>query len=167
MPSQSDQYQAPITVQSREVARTLRRKPLLIALGAVIVLAIAGAVVTVGFAGGSGSGPNRFVFSSGFDRPAHIKHSYRTFVGLVRKEVTIEKGGALDVDYAATVTKGSLSIEVKDPTGNDLWRVNVPDDQHTNGAKTVVAGQTGSYVIVVTGLETSGSFDLSWGVQPG
>ena len=166
VPSQSGQYQAPNPVKSRGAAKLLRPKPLLIGVAVVVVLAIAAVVVVVSVAGGFGSGPNRFVFSSGFDRPAHVKHDYRTFVGLVRRDVTVEEGQALDVTYGATVNKGSLSIEVKDPTGHDLWRVNVPDEQQTNGTKSLVAEQTGSYVIVITGLDTGGSFDVFWDVQP-
>jgi hypothetical protein len=144
------------------VLRLLRSKPLLVGLAGVVLLAAVGAVVWLEVGSWAGSGPNAFVLVSGSEHPGHISRSYRTFNGLVRERTVVREGQVLALTYSARVGKGSLSIEVKDPTGRDLWRVNVPQDEQTDGIKTLVAGQAGTYQIVVTGLDTGGSFDLSW-----
>lgn len=148
--------------QGRSLLRAVRSRPWLAGLAILLVLAVVGAVGWRAFSGEVSSGPNAFVLASGSTHADHINYRYRSFSGLVRQETTVTEGQTLEVTYAADVTKGSLEMEVKDAAGTDLWRVNVPTQQRTKGTGRVVAPHTGSYQVVVTGLDAGGSFDISW-----
>ncbi len=148
--------------QGGSLLRALRSRPWLAGLAILLVLAAVGAVAWRAFSSEVSSGPNAFVLASGSARADHIDYRYRSFSGLVRQETTITEGQTLEVTYAADVTKGSLEMEVKDAAGVDLWRVNVPKQQQTQDTARVVAPRTGSYQVVVTGLDAGGSFDISW-----
>ena len=141
------------------------RRPWLIGLGILVLLAVAGAAAFMEINKEIGHGPNQFVLSSGSTRPGHINYSYNTFNGLARDKSQVNIGQTIQVTFSTNVTKGSLSMEVKDPTGGSLWRVNVPEHQTRHGTAQISAHRSGQYQFVVTGLDTGGSFDLSWRVK--
>lgn len=140
-------------------------RPWLIGLGILVLLAVAGAAAFMEISKEIGHGPNQFVLSSGSTSPGHITYRYNTFNGLAREKSQVNTSQTIQVTFATHVTKGSLAMEVKDPTGASLWRVNVPEHQTRQGTTQITAHRSGEYQFVVTGLDTGGSFDLSWRVK--
>ena len=154
------------TVEQSSIAQGRRwSRPWLIVLGILVVLTVSGLVIYRELNQEIGRGPNPFVLSSGSTQPGHIAYHYYTFNGMAREKSQVSAGQIIQFTYAADVTKGSLSMEVKDPTGVSLWRVNVPEHQARTGTGQFPAHRTGQYLFVVTGLDTGGSFDLSWHVK--
>ncbi len=148
--------------------RALRSHPWLFGLALLAVgSALVGSAVWRAVADEVGSGPNVFMLSNGSSDPGHIHYSYRNFAGLVREETALEQGQTLELTYEAEVTKGSLAMEVVSPAGAEVWRVNLPKGRQTDGSVSaeVAVPETGSYQVVVTGLDAGGSFDLSWKVR--
>ena len=156
--------QANVTSAERQVSVPFRR-PWLIGLVILVLLAVAGVAAYTEISQEIGHGPNQFVLSSGSTSPGHITYHYNTFNGLAREKSQVNIGQTIQVTFSTNVTKGSLSLEVKDPTGGSLWRVNVPEHQTRHGTAQISAHRTGQYQFVVTGLDTGGSFDLSWRVK--
>ena len=145
--------------------RALRPHPWLVgSVLVVIVSALVGLVVWREVANEVGNGPNVFMVAQGSSDPGHIHYSYQNFAGLVRQHTALEQGQTLELTYEAEVTKGSLAMEVMDPAGAQVWRVNLPKGEQTDGSLVaqVAVPETGSYQVVVTGLDAGGSFDLSW-----
>ena len=148
--------------------RGLRSHPWLVGLALfVTVSALVGSAVWREVADEVGNGPNVFMMAQGSSDPGHIHYSYRNFAGLVRQETGLEQGQALELTYEAEVTKGSLAMEVVDPDGTEVWRVNLPKGRQTDGriVAEVSVPESGPYQVVVTGLDAGGSFDLSWQVR--
>lgn len=151
------------TVEQSSIAQGRRwSRPWLIVLGILVVLTVSGLVIYRELNQEIGRGPNQFVLSSGSTQPGHIAYQYNTFNGLAREKSQVSAGQTIQLKYVADVTKGSLSMEVKDPTGATLWRINVPEHQTRQSTSQIPAHRTGLYQFVVTGLDTGGSFDLSW-----
>ena len=145
--------------------RALRTRPWLVGLALFLVAAVLiGSVVLRAVADEVGSGPNVFMLANGSSDPGHIHYSYRNFAGLVRQETSLEQGQTLELTYEAEVTKGSVAMEVMDPVGAEVWRINLPEGRQTDGRTVaeVAVPRTGSYQVIVTGLDAGGSFDLAW-----
>lgn len=145
-----------------DVDRFPRRR--FVALGLVLVVLLAGMGIAVyrEISQEVATGPNRFFLSTGSSEPGHLAYSYDTFSGLARQKSVFSAGAQIALSYAADVTKGSLSIEVKDPAGNSVWRLNVAEREARQGSETLPAPTSGEYQFIVTGLDAGGRFDLSW-----
>ncbi len=133
-------------------------------LGAVTVVILALVGVGVWFVATRGfeNGPNQFVSASGSLKPGHMTYHYGTFNGLARERTEVTAGQSIALDYTLHATKGSLAAEVVDPDGNIVWNLSVPQNQDRNGTATIPVTTTGKYQVVLIGLSTGGSFDVSW-----
>ena len=129
---------------------------------AFIILALVGAGVWFVATRGFEHGPNQFAGASGSLKPGHMTYHYDTFNGLAREYTNASTGQTITVDFALHATKGSLAAEVLDPAGNVVWNMSAPADQDQNGTKTIPVTLTGKYQVVLIGLGTGGSFDVSW-----
>lgn len=94
-----------------------------------------------------------------------MPYQYNTFSGLARERTAATAGQSIHLTFSTEVTKGSLSVEIKDPRGNSVWHVNVPEHQNRNGTAEIRAALTGRYQVVITGLDTGGRFDVRWRVR--
>ncbi len=142
-----------------------RRRWLVVGVIAVVVLALAGAGVWFVATRGFEQGPNHFVGASGSLNPGHMHYHYATFSGLAREQTSVSAGQTIAVNYTLHSTKGSLTAEVVDPSGNPVWSLNVPQDQERNGSVNIPATGDGKYQVVLIGLNTGGSFDVSWSAK--
>jgi hypothetical protein len=131
----------------------------------VLVLALIGVGVWREVSREVGHGPNVFILASGSLNPGHMTYRYTTFSGLAREKTDLAAGQTIHLSFASHVTKGSLSFELKDPVGASVWRVNVPQQQDRSGTASIPAARSGAYQVVVTGLDTGGSFDVSWSAR--
>ncbi len=95
--------------------------------------------------------------------PGSWEASYRTFSGTKRSTFGADAGETLVLDYEVAVDKGTLSLRVENPDGEDLWDLSLEESE----ADTVELSldEDGRYTIVVEGDATGGGFDLSWELE--
>jgi hypothetical protein len=128
----------------------------------VVIVALVGVGVWSAATNGFEHGLNQFVGASGSLKPGHMTYHYGTFNGLAREGTNATAGQTITVDYALHATKGTLAAEAVDPVGNIVWSISVPQDQDRNGTATIPVTTTGKYQVVLIGLSTGGSFDVTW-----
>lgn len=87
-----------------------------------------------------------------------IKASYHHFHGTETKNITLEEGEILYLEYSSKVQEGSLTITLLDPDGKEVAQL----ETNTTGTMQVEAASTGSYRLVIKGNKTKGSFDVTW-----
>jgi hypothetical protein len=72
-------------------------------------------------------------------------------------------GRSVLLEYQATVSSGSLTIQVENPQGQVVWQAAPPAGPAGNHASQVIAlNQGGNYTVVLQGRDAVGSLDLSW-----
>lgn len=112
------------------------------------------------------SGCHRRVGFVGTNVPGHMEASYMSYTGNAEREVRMEVGDTLHLEYQTVVEEGRLSITVGDPNGNVLERVDTTTrDKSSEGTITMNAPVGGDFVIRVRGELTRGNYDVSWEVQ--
>lgn len=95
--------------------------------------------------------------------PGRWRATYQTLTGAKVDTLTADAGEALVLSYDVQVTKGELSIEVRQPGDEPVWDVSLKDD-----AQAVVEldiQQDGRHRIVVEGDNAGGGFDISWELE--
>lgn len=84
--------------------------------------------------------------------------SYENFEGNETRTLNVNKGDKIKFDYTSSVKEGTLTIVINDPYGVPI--ANLPVKK--KGSIKIVAKGTGKISLVVTGKNTSGSFELLW-----
>ncbi|MBC8063145.1 MAG: hypothetical protein H7Y18_21135 [Clostridiaceae bacterium] len=87
-----------------------------------------------------------------------FKMSYENFEGNETRTLNVNKGDKIKFDYTSSVKEGTLTIVINDPYGVPI--ANLPVKK--KGSIKIVAKGTGKISLVVTGKNTSGSFELLW-----
>jgi hypothetical protein len=100
---------------------------------------------------------------SGFSLPGHVSYSYSTFTGTLQDTFDVDEGQTINLDYEATVERGTLILLVEDPQGEPVWQVELTDDD--SDSVEIMAPESGRYVARIEGQDTGGSFDLQWEVE--
>jgi hypothetical protein len=96
-------------------------------------------------------------------RTAHrIDYSYETFNGVERLRAPADAGETLVIRYDATVEKGALTIRVENPRNDTVWETTVQEAQ--SDTVRLPAERDGTYMILIEGDDTGGSYDVSWDV---
>jgi hypothetical protein len=96
-------------------------------------------------------------------QPGHWQASYLTFSGTKTDTVEGSAGKTLVLNYHAVVEKGTLEIRVENASKNVLWEASIQED--VDETVQLLMYQDGRYDIIVHGLDTGGSFDLTWQLQ--
>ena len=102
---------------------------------------------------------------SGSNWGNRVEYNYQTFNGMEYNRLQAESGWVIFVDYTACVTKGMLSMEIRDPDENLLWNTDLTGD--TNHHVELPANLDGEYILKITGQETGGGFSVQWGIVEG
>jgi len=87
-----------------------------------------------------------------------FKMSYKNFEGSETRTLNVNKGDKIKLNYNSSVTEGTLTIAINDPYG--VLIANLPIKK--KGSLKIIAKGTGKLSLVVTGKNTSGSFELLW-----
>lgn len=87
-----------------------------------------------------------------------FKMSYENFEGSETRTLNVNKGDKIKFNYTSSVKEGTLTIAINDPYGVPI--ANLPIKK--KGSLKIVAKGTGKISLVVTGKNTSGSFELFW-----
>jgi len=110
------------------------------------------------------SGPELRTGWIGTSGANEMVYKYATFRGSEEGTVHVEAGETVVLAYAATVDKGTLTIQVQSPGDETLWETTLMasvDEQQVD----VLAPETGTCHILVIGDETGGRFAVSWTVR--
>jgi hypothetical protein len=102
---------------------------------------------------------------SGSNRGNRVEYKYKTFSSAEYNHLQAESGWVIFVDYATKVTKGTLSMEIRDPAENLLWNIELTSDA-TDHVE-LPANLDGEYVLQITGQKTGGEFSVQWGIVEG
>lgn len=97
----------------------------------------------------------------GSNVPGHITAKYKKFTGIEHGEISVRDGQKISIVYEVSVKNGSLSIIVKNT--DILWHVEL--DSNTQNNISLPINKSGNYQIIISGKNTSGSFDVSWKVK--
>ncbi len=90
----------------------------------------------------------------------HKSARYETFSAVERVAIRAQAGQEIDLAYDVEVEKGSLTLAVEGPDGLTVWEETYRENASDTLALT--APDEGHYILVVTGDQTGGSFDISW-----
>jgi plastocyanin len=88
---------------------------------------------------------------------------YETFTGVERATIRAEAGQTITLTYDGEVNKGTLALALDAPDGTTLWEETFEED--AADTVTLTAPDGGRYTLRVTGDDTGGSFDISWGAD--
>lgn len=108
---------------------------------------------------GCGSSSLRFGWHETSSR-AHKAARYETFSGTEDATIRAEAGQTITLSYDVEVSKGSLGLALYAPDGTTLWEETFPADASDTVA--LRAPEDGRYTVRVVGVNTGGSFDISW-----
>lgn len=87
-----------------------------------------------------------------------FKMSYENFEGSETRTLNVNKGDRIKFNYTSNVKEGTLTIAINDPYGVPI--ANLPIKK--KGSLKIVAKGTGKLSLIVTGKNTTGSFELLW-----
>jgi hypothetical protein len=89
--------------------------------------------------------------------------SYTTFDGVQRKTFRAQTGQAIELACDVTVEKGTLTVKLTAPDGDDLWEETFEESREAFFHTT--ATEDGLYILRIEGEKTGGGFDISWNVK--
>jgi len=113
---------------------------------AICIQACASNQIRVGWVGGSTG-----------DR---IHYVYKQFNGQESASIKADPGQSLSLLYDVQIDQGSVTIELFDPEQELVWeRVLMAGE---SGKADLRADLQGRYILLVSGHNTKGGFDLSW-----
>ena len=84
--------------------------------------------------------------------------SYEGFEGSTTKTFDVAEGDEVTFDYNSTVKAGGLTMIINDPFGTTVATLPVKK----KGSVKIVAKGIGKISMVITGKNTTGSFEISW-----
>ena len=94
--------------------------------------------------------------------PGHVTYRYRTFRGREVQRFSAQEGQMINLDYEATLDKGSLTIAVRGPEGDTLWHVTLREDHSAHVE--IFVPDSGSHTLVAEGKDTGGELQVRWQV---
>ncbi len=93
--------------------------------------------------------------------PVHkISNSYQYLNAQKFASFQGEAGRTLHLAYAATVSAGSLTLELVSPGNQSLWKISPL--QTVNGQVDLQLVTTGAYTLKVNASQTSGRYEVWW-----
>lgn len=126
----------------------LRKTALLLAV-ALSVITLAGCTLSVG---------SYFAQSQG-----RMTGRYATYDGVKTRNIALESGHTLSLDYNIKVSKGTLTLALLNPDGEVVWKEDCTADRH---AKIVYTPLTpGVHKLELTAEWTGGSYELKWTID--
>jgi len=84
--------------------------------------------------------------------------SYENFEGTETRTLNVDKGDKIKFNYTSSVKEGTLTMVINDPYGIAI--ANLPLKK--KGSLKIIVKGTGKISLVVTGKNTTGSFELTW-----
>lgn len=93
----------------------------------------------------------------GTNRNGHMAARYLFYTGEESKQIRGKVGETIHIRYNSVVKSGTLSMSVFTPDDSVLQ---LPVNQL--GERTLKIGEPGSLIIIIRGLKTRGSYDVSW-----
>lgn len=98
--------------------------------------------------------------TSGFSRKTA---RYVTFDGVEKKNIRLQSGETLHMEWNAAVEKGSLTLEIQDPDQHTLWKESFTADDR--GSIDLNVEKNGLYTLRIQGGSTGGGYELDWEIQ--
>ncbi len=93
--------------------------------------------------------------------PVHkISNSYQLLNAQKYAQIQGEAGRTLHLAYTATVSAGSLTLELVAPDKQSLWKIS--PQSSGNGQVDLQLDQTGAYIFKVYASQTSGRYEVWW-----
>jgi hypothetical protein len=93
--------------------------------------------------------------------PVHkISNSYKLLNARKYAPIQGEAGRTLHLAYTATVSAGSLALELVSPDNQSLWKVSPP--QTGSGQVDLQLPKTGTYTLKISASQTSGRYEVWW-----
>jgi methionine-rich copper-binding protein CopC len=96
--------------------------------------------------------------------PGHMVASYQYLDDTIDSQVTAETGEMLVMTHELQVEQGTLSLEVQNPQGATIKRIERKAPGEANGQTNIDIPQDGTYRLLVQGKETRGAYDIRWNV---
>lgn len=87
---------------------------------------------------------------------------FGTLNGTKRWHEQLDEGQALELDFAAQLHKGGLTLQVVSPEEAVIWELEVMEGETKADSLEIVALDGGRYSIVVIGDRAGGSYQLEW-----
>jgi hypothetical protein len=101
------------------------------------------------------------VWSSNSNSSNHTSASYRYFDGSKTRDISVNAGQTITINYTTVVQDGKLSVQLLDPDNVTIAEMPV-------GLSKTVEIQTiksGTYKLVITAVKSKGSYDLNWSIK--
>ncbi len=96
------------------------------------------------------------------DVPGKLAYEYVAFSGVKTSEFDARAGEIIALHCDVVVDKGSLTILLVDPQREIVWGKEFDDDAEDVAIDAI---RGGTYSLVVEGVATAGSFDVTWKVE--
>lgn len=87
--------------------------------------------------------------------------SYQLFNGKEEKKIYVPISYTLNLNFQSVVEKGSLTLQLLGPEKNVVLNIT----PNTSGSHMLMADKTGNFYLDVTGNDTSGSYNFTWGIK--
>lgn len=119
-----------------------------------IIIAVPILVIAIGLKLLQGDG--RLLYMSS-DRPAAMQARFFRFSDEKERKVGLSPGDELIIRWEETEKAGSLRLEISDPEGKLIKRIDKGPAEYR-----CIAAQKGNYRLMVVGEKARGSFSVSW-----
>ena len=127
----------------------------------IVILGLLSVVMTGCLAGSSQETRLLWSGTSGTNKMAY---QYVDFTGTENGKARVEAEETLVLAYAATIDKGTLTIQVRAPSKETVWETTLSESIDEQQVE-LVAPESGTYAILVIGQDAAGDFDVSWLVR--
>ncbi|WP_020611072.1 hypothetical protein [Sediminispirochaeta bajacaliforniensis] len=119
-----------------------------------IIIAVPILVIAIGLKLLQGDG--RLLYMSS-DRPAAMQARFYRFSDEKERKVGLSPGDELIIRWEETEKAGSLRLEISDPEGKLIKRIDKGPAEYR-----CIAAQKGNYRLMAVGEKARGSFSVSW-----
>ena len=99
--------------------------------------------------------------SVGTSSDHHVKYSYMYFNDIVVRYISAQAENTIIINYASKVLQGNLILKVLNPDNSIIAEL----ETNTQSVAEIKAVHAGVYQLVIEGIKTKGSYDVSWEIK--
>jgi hypothetical protein len=99
---------------------------------------------------------------AGVNAPGHLAARYQYLDDTIDRQITVDAGEMIVLEYELHTTEGQLVLEIFSPNGERLMHMEGNDA----GRAEIDAPFAGTYRLEINGDKTRGAYELHWDVVP-
>lgn len=87
--------------------------------------------------------------------------SFSLFSDTIEKAIELKSGETITIDYDIEIKSGTFEIKIKDPTGNEVMKL----DPNSQGRNDLKIDKDGTYTVFIKGNKARGNYKIEWKIR--